>query len=123
MPICNRKMHHYRSALDRYVPFNHQVLSEICQLAIKHGLGSPAVANMLPFLTASELTPFDIKQTAKLLCTPVQYTMFESTWRYYAEEQGLRNSEAAQWDPCFGVGISKFMRLPSALEAHKYKHV
>lgn len=77
------------STLDRYVPFNCQVLSKLCKLATKHGLGSPAVANMLPFLTASELTAFNMKQTAKLLCTPVQYTMFESTWRCYAEEHGL----------------------------------
>lgn len=32
---------------DKYVPFIWQILSELRQLAAKHGLGSPAVANML----------------------------------------------------------------------------
>ncbi|KAF4804392.1 hypothetical protein TURU_008447 [Turdus rufiventris] len=85
----------YRTAPDVDGPFKWQVLSELCQLATKHGLGSPAVANMLQFLTADEITPFDIKQIAKLLCTPIQYMMFESTWRRYAEEQGLKNLESS----------------------------
>lgn len=102
----------YRTAPDVDGPFKWQVLSELRQLATKHGLGSPAVANMLQFLTADEITPFDIKQIAKLLCTPIQYMMFESTWRRYAEEQGLKNLEVPQQDPRFGAGFPQLMGLP-----------
>lgn len=35
------------TAPDKHPPFQWPVLSELCQLFAKHGLGSPAVANML----------------------------------------------------------------------------
>lgn len=53
-----------------------------------------------------------MKQLVTLLCTVVQYMMFELTWKSYAENQGLENSRAPQQDPCFGAGISHLMRLP-----------
>lgn len=68
-----------RTVADKYIPFQWPVLSELCQLATKHGLGSPAAANMLRFLTTEKITPFDTKQLAKLIYTPVQYMVFEST--------------------------------------------
>lgn len=66
---------------------------------------------MLQFITAAELTPYDIKQIAKLFCTPVQYMMFESAWRSYPEDQVLKNSRIAQQDPCFEGGILQLMEL------------
>lgn len=66
------------TAQDKHVPFNWQVLSKLQQLAAKHGLGCPAVANMLQFITVSKLTPFDMKQIAKLLFTLVQDMILES---------------------------------------------
>lgn len=56
-------------ALDQHVPFTWQVLSELRQLATNYGLGSLAVTKMLKFITSEELTPFDLKQIARLLCT------------------------------------------------------
>lgn len=53
-----------------------------------------------------------MKQIAKLLCNPVQCMMFESSWRSYADDQGLKNSRASQQDPCFGAGIPQLMGLP-----------
>lgn len=53
-------------------PFQWPILSELHQLADKHGLGSTAVANMLRFLTTKEVTPFAIKQFAKLMFVTVQ---------------------------------------------------
>lgn len=100
-----------RTPPNKYVPFNWQILSELRQMAAKHGLGSPAVVNMLQFITSSELTPYDMKQIAKLLCTPLQYMVFESAWRSYAEERELQNSRASQQDPCFGAGVSQLMGL------------
>lgn len=96
---------------DKYVLFNWQVLSELCQLAAKHRLGSPAVAKMLRFITANELTPYDINRIAKLLCAAVQYMVFLSAWRSYAEEQELKNSRLSQQDPCFGAGVPQLMGL------------
>lgn len=58
---------------------------------------------MLQFI---ELTPYDLKQIAKLLSTPVQ------TWRSYAEDQELKNSRISQQDPCCGAGFSQLMGLP-----------
>lgn len=104
------------------VPFQWHVLSGLCQLATKYGLGSLAVASMLRFLTANEKTPFDTKQIAKLCCTPAKYMMFESTWQWYAEDQSLQNLEVLQHDPHFGVGVSQLMGLPPVetlqLQAH-----
>lgn len=37
----------------------------------------------------------------KLLGTPVQYIMFKSSRRTYAEDQELKKSGASQQDPCF----------------------
>lgn len=90
---------------DTHTPFNWQVLSELHLLAPKHVLGSPAVTNTLGFITGSELTPFDVRQITKLLCTPVQCVMFEAAWRNFAEKQGLLNSEASQQDHALGQGL------------------
>lgn len=90
---------------DTHAPFNWQVLSELHLLAPKHVLGSPAVTNTLGFITGSELTPFDVRQITKLLCTPVQCVMFEAAWRNFAEKQGLLNSEASQQDHALGQGL------------------
>lgn len=96
---------------DKHIPFNCQVFSKLRQLAAKHGLGSPAVANMLQFITTSELILFDMRQIIKLLCTPMECMMFEAAWRDLAVEQGLLNSEALQEDSCFGAGVSQLMGL------------
>lgn len=64
-----------RTAPNIHVSFEWQVLSELCQLATKHGLGSLAIANILQFLAADEITPFDIKQLAQLLSMLIQYMM------------------------------------------------
>ena len=53
------------TAPDKCVPFKWQTLTELCHIAAKHGLGSPAVTNMLRFMTVNELTPYDIKQIVK----------------------------------------------------------
>lgn len=58
-----------RTMPDQYTPFQWPVVSELQQLTTKHGLESPAIANMLRFLTAEEITPFDIKQLAKYIYT------------------------------------------------------
>lgn len=97
---------------DKHIPFNCQVLSELHHLAAIHGLVSPAVANMLQFITTSELTLFDMRQIVKLLCTPMECMMFEAAWRDLAVEQRLLNSEALQQDSCFGAEVSQLMGLP-----------
>lgn len=63
-----------------YTHFQWPVLSKLRQLVAKYGLGSPAIANMLWFLTTEEVTPFGIKQLDKLMLTTVQYMGFESVW-------------------------------------------
>lgn len=65
---------------DKYTPFQWPVLSELHKLVAKYGLGSTVVANLLPFLSTEEVTPFDIKQLAKLIYTPIQY-IFSSQFR------------------------------------------
>lgn len=76
---------------NKYTPFKWPVLSKLQQLVAKHGLGSPAVVNMLQFLTTEEAAPFDIKQLAKLIYTPVQYMVFGSRQQSSAEHQEPRN--------------------------------
>lgn len=80
-----------RTALDKYTPFQWPVLSKLCQLVTKHGLGSPAVANMVHFLTTEEVTPFDVKQLVTLMFLTVQYMVFESAWKSSTEKQQLKN--------------------------------
>lgn len=72
---------------DKYTLFQWPVLSELHQLVAKHGLGSTAITNMLRLLTTQEVTPFDIKQLAKLIFTTVQHMVFKTTWKNCMEEQ------------------------------------
>ncbi|XP_053835419.1 uncharacterized protein LOC128808402 isoform X1 [Vidua macroura] len=95
-----------------YICVAFKILSQLRQLATQHGLGSPVVARMLRLLAEGEMTPFDIKQIARLLCNPMQYLMFESTWEQYAEKQGLRNLALPKQDPCFGAGVPQLLGLP-----------
>lgn len=90
---------------DKYTPFQWPALSELCQLVAKHGLGSTAVANMLQFLTTEEITPFAIKQLAKLMFTTVQYMVFESAWKSGAYKQGLKNLKIPWEDPHYGARV------------------
>lgn len=96
-----------------YLQVTFKVLSQLRQLATQHGLGSPVVTRMLRLLAECEMTPFDIKQIAGLLCTPMEYMVFESTWQRYVEKQGLRNLAVPQQDPCFGAGVPQLLGLPS----------
>lgn len=66
---------------DQHSHFNWQVLSDLHKLSAQHGLRSPAVQKMLSFLAAEEMTPFDVKQIARLICSLTQYRMFEITWQ------------------------------------------
>lgn len=84
---------------DKYIPFQWPVLSELCQLVVKHKLGLPAVANTLCFLTTEGVTPCDIMQLAKLMFTTVQYMVFESAWKSSAEKQELKNLKVPWEDP------------------------
>ncbi|XP_041260018.1 uncharacterized protein LOC121335705 [Onychostruthus taczanowskii] len=95
-----------------YIHVTFKILSQLCQLATQHGLGSPVVTRMLRLLAESEMTPFDIKQIAELLCTPIEYMVFESTWKQYAEKQALCNLAVPQQDPCFGAGVPELLGLP-----------
>ncbi|XP_037994398.1 uncharacterized protein LOC119701599 [Motacilla alba alba] len=95
-----------------YIPIVFKILFQLRQLATRHGLGSPVVTRMLRVLAECAMTPFDIKQIAGLLCTPVEYEVFESTWQRYAEEQGLHNLAVAQEDPRSGAGVPQLLGLP-----------
>uniref|UniRef100_A0A8U8B8W6 Uncharacterized protein n=1 Tax=Geospiza parvula TaxID=87175 RepID=A0A8U8B8W6_GEOPR len=95
-----------------YIKVIFKILSQLRQLATQHGLGSPVVTRMLRLLGECEMTPFDIKQIARLLCTPMEYTMFESTWQRYVEKQALRSLAVPQQDPCFGAGVSQLLGWP-----------
>lgn len=64
-----------------------------------------------------------MKKIAKLLCTPLQYMLFESAWRSYAEDQELQNSRASQQDPCFGVGVSQLMGLHPVHDPQTQAHL
>ncbi|XP_077640431.1 uncharacterized protein LOC144246498 [Lonchura striata] len=95
-----------------YIHVAFKILSQLRQLATQHGLGSPVVARMLRLLAECEMTPFDIKQIAQLLCTPMEYLVFESTWKQHAEKQGLHNLALPQQDPCSAVGVPQLLGLP-----------
>lgn len=97
---------------DNYTPFQWQVVFELRQLVAKYGLGSPAIANMLCFLTAEEVTAFDTKQLAKRMFTTVQHKVFESAWQRGAEKQEQRNLKVFQEDPRYEVGVSLLLGLP-----------
>lgn len=89
-----------------------KILTQLCQLATQHGLGSAVVTRMLRLLAECEMTPFDVMQIAGLLCTPKEYMMFESTWKQKVERQGLRSLAVPQQDPCFGAGVSELLGWP-----------
>lgn len=100
-----------RTVPGKYTPFQWPVLFELHRLVARYGLGSP-VANLLPFLSTEEVTSFDIKQLAKLICTPIQYMLFESIWKSSAEKQELKNLRVSQEDPHFGAGVTQLLGLP-----------
>lgn len=105
-----------------YIKVVFKILSQLRQLATQHGLGSPVVTRMLRLLAECEMTPFDIKQIARLLCSPKEYMMFQFTWQQNVEEQELRSLAVPQQDPCFGAGVSQLLGWPPInnpqLQAH-----
>lgn len=95
-----------------YIKVVFKILSQLRQLATQHGLGSPVVTRMLRLLAECEMTPFDIKQIGRLLCTPKEYAMFQFTWQQNVEDQGLCSLAVPQQDPCFGAGVSQLLGWP-----------
>ncbi|XP_054131785.1 uncharacterized protein LOC128936668 [Melozone crissalis] len=95
-----------------YIRVALKILTQLRQLATQHGLGSVAVTRMLRLLAECEMTPFDVKQIAGLLCTPKEYEMFESTWKQNVERQRLRSLAVPQQDPCFGAEVSQLLGWP-----------
>ncbi|XP_059329457.1 uncharacterized protein LOC132074056 [Ammospiza nelsoni] len=95
-----------------YIQVAFKILTQLRQLATQHGLGSVVVTRMLRLLAECEMTPFDVKQIAGLLCTPKEYEMFESTWKENVERQGLRSLALPQQDPCFGAEVSQLLGWP-----------
>lgn len=89
-------------------------VSRCCAAALvtQHGLGSPAVDNMVHFLTREGVTPFDIKQLAKLMFSAVQYLVFESAWKSSVEKQQLKNLDFPNEDPRYEPGVSQLLGLP-----------
>lgn len=105
-----------------YIQVAFKIFSQLRQLATQHGLGSPVVTRMLQLLAEFEMTPFDIKQIARLLCTSMEYLMFEFTWQEKVEMRGLCSLAVSQQDPCFGAGVSQLLEWPlinnPQLQAH-----
>uniref|UniRef100_A0A8C5ITU3 CCHC-type domain-containing protein n=1 Tax=Junco hyemalis TaxID=40217 RepID=A0A8C5ITU3_JUNHY len=89
-----------------------KILTQLRQLATQHGLGSAVVTRMLRLLAECEMTPFDVKQIAGLLCAPKEYVMFEFIWKEKVERQGLHSLAVPQQDPCFGAGVSQLLGWP-----------
>lgn len=112
VPMRLRSLDDQEGQNNDYIKVTFKILSQLRQLATQHGLGSPIVTRMLRLLAECEMTPFDIKQIACLLCTPKEYMMFESTWQRYVEKQGLRSLAVLQQDPCFGAGVPQLLGWP-----------
>lgn len=87
-------------------------VSRCCAAALVTQYSSPAVDNMVHFLTTERVTPFDINQLAKLMFSTVQYLVFESAWKSSVENQQLKNLDFPNEDPRYEPGASQLLGLP-----------
>ncbi|RMC16037.1 hypothetical protein DUI87_08244 [Hirundo rustica rustica] len=86
-----------------------QALTELCDAVGKYGLGSAKVMQVLHYINASLLMPFDIRSLARALFPPLEYDFFEHKWTQLAVRAVERNRTLGPGDPRHKVNTDMLM--------------
>lgn len=89
-----------------HAPFAWKFVVDLQACIAKHGLNSLEVTQLLWVVNTDILAPYDITHLARVMFSPVQYSIFESTWRHAVEKAALANMAVDQNDPRRGVGVN-----------------
>ncbi|KAL2300453.1 hypothetical protein Nmel_012430, partial [Mimus melanotis] len=94
---------------DSHQVFGWKVVQDLQAKVAKFVINSSEVMQVISVINADVLAPKDIMHLATILFQPVQYSLFQNTWRQLAERKALENMQLPQQDPCSAVGVDALM--------------
>ncbi|KAM9590809.1 endogenous retrovirus group K member 5 Gag polyprotein-like [Morphnus guianensis] len=89
---------------DEHNPIAWKVVQDLQNKAQKFGINSHEVMQLICIIATDLLCPYDITHLAQVLFQPVQFQVFQSTWRQIARAAAQHNLRLPQGDPRLGVG-------------------
>ncbi|XP_057879888.1 endogenous retrovirus group K member 5 Gag polyprotein-like [Melospiza georgiana] len=94
---------------DSHHVFAWRVVQDLQSKVAQYGINSSEVMQLIRVINADLLAPYDITHLATILFQPVQYGVFQETWRRVAERTALTNMQLPQHDPRHAVGVDALM--------------
>ncbi|XP_036262129.1 uncharacterized protein LOC118701558 [Molothrus ater] len=85
--------------------FAWRVVQDLQSKVDQYGVNSLQVMQVIRVLNADVLVPYDIVHLATILFHPVQYGVFQATWKHMVERIALDNMQLPQHDPRHAVGV------------------
>lgn len=84
-------------------------MQDLQSTVAQYGINSSQVTQLIRVINADLLAPYDITHLATILFQPVQYGVFQETWRRLAESTALKNMQLPQHDPRHAVGVDALL--------------
>ncbi|XP_064568381.1 endogenous retrovirus group K member 7 Gag polyprotein-like [Zonotrichia leucophrys gambelii] len=94
---------------DSHHIFAWRVVQDLQSKVAQYGINSSEVMQLIRVINADLLAPYDITPLATILFQPVQYGVFQETWRRVAERTALTNMQLPQHDPRHAVGVDALL--------------
>ncbi|XP_071301973.1 endogenous retrovirus group K member 5 Gag polyprotein-like [Agelaius tricolor] len=94
---------------DSHHVFAWRVVQDLQSKVAQYGINSSEVMQLIRVINADLLSPYDIAHLATILFQPVQYGVFQETWRRAAERTALTNMQLPQHDPRHAVGVDALL--------------
>ncbi|KAF4794470.1 hypothetical protein TURU_101853 [Turdus rufiventris] len=94
---------------DSHQVFAWKVVQDLQTKVAEFGINSQEVMQLISVINADVLAPYDIMHLATILLQPVQYSVFQNTWRQLAEQKALENMQLPQQDPCHALGVDALL--------------
>uniref|UniRef100_A0A8U7NL94 Retroviral nucleocapsid Gag protein p24 C-terminal domain-containing protein n=1 Tax=Corvus moneduloides TaxID=1196302 RepID=A0A8U7NL94_CORMO len=94
---------------DKHEVIAWKVAQDLQSKVAQHGLGSAEVMQIIRVINTDLLSPFDIRHLGEILFQPVQFTVFEETWRKLVDKAALGNMQRPAADPRWTAGTDALM--------------
>uniref|UniRef100_A0A8C3DMF3 Retroviral nucleocapsid Gag protein p24 C-terminal domain-containing protein n=1 Tax=Corvus moneduloides TaxID=1196302 RepID=A0A8C3DMF3_CORMO len=94
---------------DKHEVIAWKVAQDLQSKVAQYGLGSAEVMQIIRVINTDLLSPFDIRHLGQILFQPVQFTVFETTWRKLADKTALANLQLSAADPRQTAGVDALM--------------
>ncbi|XP_041900283.1 endogenous retrovirus group K member 113 Gag polyprotein-like [Corvus kubaryi] len=94
---------------DKHEVIAWKVAKDLQSKVAQYGLGSAEVMQIIRVINTDLLSPFDIRHLGQILFQPVQFTVFEKTWRKLANKAALANMQLPAADPRRTAGMDALM--------------